>query len=58
MKVLPLEVPREALSEHLRVGDIVTLGTPENLARDWRTGIPVPPTQKFRIVCKESASVE
>lgn len=49
----PLYVDPEALSDQLREGDIVTLGSEENPARDWRTGIPVPPDQRFRITVKK-----
>ncbi len=48
----PLLVDREMLSDALREGDIVTLGNAGDPARDWRTGIPVPPNQRFRITVK------
>ncbi len=48
---LPLGMSREAmLANDIHEGDIVTLGNPGAPARDERTGIPVPPEQRFRIV--------
>ncbi len=49
---LDLIVPCSILCDGLREGDIVTLGAPGNLARDERTGIPVPLNQRFRVVGK------
>ncbi len=51
----PLYMDREAmLAAGINEGDIVTLsedgGKP---TRDWRTGIPVPTDQRFKIVAKE-----
>jgi hypothetical protein len=49
--ILPIDIP--AGTPGLNEGDIITLGSEGNPARDWRTGIPIPHTQKFKVVIKE-----
>lgn len=50
MEPLNLVVPRNLIGQYFDVGDIVTLGSPNNPARDWRTGAPIPHDREFRIV--------
>ncbi len=44
---MPLEVAEGSIAACGAYGDIVTLGSKEHPARDWRTGIPVPHDQRF-----------
>ena len=48
-----LLVDSELLSDALCEGDIITLGSKEEPARDWTTGNQIPWDQRFRVVRKK-----
>ena len=47
---LPVDIESSSLPDGWKYGDVVTLGSRENPARDRRTGALIPPMQQFRLV--------
>jgi len=47
---LPIDLTMSVYPDGWKYGDLVTLGSKENPARDRRTGAPIPPMQQFRLV--------
>jgi len=47
---LPVDLDSSVFPDGWKYGDIVTLGSKENPARDRRTGAPISPMQQFRLV--------